>query len=388
MKTAYFDLISGASGDMILGALVDAGLPFAELRDALNLLGLPEFELTTERVMRGAFAATKIDVHTADTVHARGLAEIEQILSASRLPAGIRERAARVFRRMAEAEAGIHGVPVDTIHFHELGAVDTIVDVTGALLALEGLGVQRVISSPVPLGRGMARSAHGAMPLPAPATVALLRGAKVVGVDHAVETVTPTAAALLAELAEDFGPIPSMRLIAVGYGAGTRTTPEPNVLRVLLGEGDAGDVRSGAETLVMLETNIDDMSPEVHGYVVERLLAVGALDAYLTPVLMKKSRPGVVLSVLCRPEDAPRLRSLLFAETTTLGIRTGAVQRYCLPREVQTVHTPYGEIRVKVARWEEGAKAAPEYEDCRRAAESHGVPLQQVYQAAMHAHSG
>jgi pyridinium-3,5-bisthiocarboxylic acid mononucleotide nickel chelatase len=386
VKTTYFDLISGASGDMILGALVDAGLPFAELRAALNLLGLPEFELTESRVMRGAFAATKIDVHTADTVHARGLAEIEQIIAAGRLPAGIQERALRVFRRMAKAEAGIHGVPVETVHFHELGAVDTIVDVTGALLALERLGVQRVISSPVPLGRGMARSAHGLMPLPAPATVALLRGARVVGVDHPVETVTPTAAALLAELAEDFGPIPPMQLTAVGYGAGTRTTPEPNVLRVLL--GDVEDVRSGAETLVMLETNIDDMSPELHGYVMERLLAAGALDAYLTPVLMKKGRPGVVLSVLCRPVDASRLRSLLFAETTTLGIRTCEITRHCLPREVWTAHTPYGEIRVKVARWEGGEKAAPEYEDCRRAAELHGVPLQQVYQAAMRAHSG
>jgi pyridinium-3,5-bisthiocarboxylic acid mononucleotide nickel chelatase len=385
MKIAYFDLISGASGDMILGALVDAGLPFAELQDALNLLGLPEFELSESRVMRGAFAATKVDVRTTDAVHARGLAEIEQILAAGRLPDAVQARALSIFQRMAQAEAGIHGVPVETIHFHELGAVDTIVDVTGALLALEGLGVRRVVSSPVPLGRGMARSAHGAMPLPPPATVALLRGAKVVGVDHAVETVTPTAAALLAELAEDFGPIPPMQLTAVGYGAGTRTTPEPNVLRVLL--GDAEDVRSSAETLIMLETNIDDMSPEMHGYVVERLLAVGALDAYLTPVLMKKSRPGVVLSVLCRPEDASRLRSLLFAETTTLGIRTREVKRHCLPREVQTVHTPYGEIRIKVARWEEGEKVAPEYEDCRRAAESHGVPLQQVYQAAMHAHS-
>jgi pyridinium-3,5-bisthiocarboxylic acid mononucleotide nickel chelatase len=386
MKIAYFDLISGASGDMILGALVDAGLPFAELRDALGLLGLPEFELSESRVMRGAFAATKIDVRTADTVHARGLAEIGQILAVSRLPGSIQARALGIFRRMAEAEAGIHGVPVETVHFHELGAVDTIVDVAGALLALERLGVQRVMASPVPLGRGLARSAHGAMPLPAPATVALLRGAKVVGVDHALETVTPTAAALLAELVEDFGPIPSMRLTAVGYGAGTRTTPEPNVLRVLL--GDVEDVRSGAETLVMLETNIDDMSPELHGYVAERLLAAGALDAYLTPVLMKKGRPGVVLSVLCRPEDASRLRSLLFAETTTLGIRTYAITRHCLPREVRTVHTPYGEIRVKVARWGEDEKAAPEYEDCRRAAELHGVPLQQVYQAALRVYAG
>ncbi len=386
MKIAYFDLISGASGDMILGALVDAGLPFAELRDGLALLGLPEFELTEARVMRGAFAATKIDVHTADTVHARGLAEIGQIISASRLPAGIQERALRVFRRMAEAEAGIHGVSVETIHFHELGAVDTIVDVTGALLALEYLAVGRVHASPVPLGRGTARGAHGLFPLPAPATVSLLRRAKIRGVDHAVETVTPTAAALLAELAENFGPIPAMRLMAVGYGAGARTTPEPNILRVLL--GDADDDGCDTETLVMLETNIDDMSPEVHGYVVERLLAAGALDAYLTPVLMKKSRPGVVLSALCRPVDAVRLRGLIFAETTTLGIRTCEVTRHCLAREMRIVNTPYGDIRVKVARWADGEKAAPEYEDCRRAAEAHGVPLLNVYQATLQAYLG
>jgi pyridinium-3,5-bisthiocarboxylic acid mononucleotide nickel chelatase len=385
VKTAYFDLISGASGDMILGALVDAGLPFAELRDALDLLGLPEFELTEGRVMRGAFSATKIDVHTADAVHARGLAEIAQILAASRLPDAVQTRALGIFRRMAEAEAGIHGVPVETVHFHELGAVDTIVDVAGVLLALERLGIQRVMASPVPLGRGMARSAHGSMPLPAPATVALLRGAKVVGIDHAVETVTPTAAALLAELAEDFGPIPPMRLTAVGFGAGTRLTPEPNVLRVLLGDSVSGG--RDAETLVMLETNIDDMSPEVHGYVIERLLEAGALDAYLTPVQMKKGRPGVIISVLCRPDDAPRLRGLIFAETTTLGIRTYEVTRECLAREIKTIQTPYGAIRIKVAHWAQGEKAAPEYEDCRRAAEAFGIPLQHVYQTAMRAYS-
>lgn len=386
MKIAYLDLISGASGDMILGALVDAGLPFAELRDALSLLGLPEFELAESRVMRGAFSATKIDVHTADTTHARGLAEITQLITASRVPAEIQARALRVFRHIAEAEAGIHGVPVETIHFHELGAVDTIVDVTGALLALQRLGINRVVASPVPLGRGVARGSHGLFPLPAPATVSLLRRAKIRGVDHPVETVTPTAAALLAELAESFGPIPAMQLTAVGYGAGTRTTPEPNILRVLLGESDGDGLTT--ETLVMLETNIDDMSPEAHGYVVERLLAAGALDAYLTPVLMKKTRPGVVLSALCRPADATRLRGLLFAETTTLGVRTYEVTRHCLARDIRSVNTPFGEIRVKVARWEDGEKSAPEYEDCRRAAEAHGVPLLRVYQAAMQAYLG
>lgn len=385
MKLAYFDLIAGASGDMILGALVDAGLPADELRDMLSLIGLPEFELTADRVMRGAFSATKVDVHTADVAHSRGLSEIGQIIAGSRLPGHIQERALRVFRRLAEAEAGIHGVPVETIHFHELGAVDTIVDVTGALLALERLGVGRVFASPVPLGRGTAHGAHGVFPLPAPATVALLRGARVVGVEHAVETVTPTAAALLAELAEGFGPIPPMTLSAVGYGAGSRTTPEPNLLRVLLGEADGDGV--AVETLVMLETDVDDMSPEAHGYVAERLLASGALDVYLTPVLMKKGRPGVEISVLCAPGDAQRLRDLLFAETTTLGVRASEVVRHYLPREQKTVETAYGAIRIKVARWAGDEKAAPEYEDCRRAAQAAGVPLAQVFRAAIAAYA-
>ncbi len=385
MRTAYFDLIAGASGDMLLGALVDAGLALSCLQEGLDALHLPGFELTQARVLRGAFSAIKVDVRVTDHVTARHLAEIEALLDASALPAHIRERARRVFRRIVEVEAGIHNIPVEQAHLHELGALDTIVDVTGVLLGLDLLQVERVIVSPVPLGRGIAHSAHGRMPLPAPATVALLRGAAIVGVDHAVETVTPTAAALLTELAESFGPLPALRLDAVGYGAGTRTTPEPNILRVLIGEAVEHDTAQ-AETLTMLETNIDDMTAELHGYVVERLLAAGALDAYLTPVVMKKGRPAVVLSVLCRPADTMGLRDLIFAETTTLGIRIQQVARHCLPRTSVTVSTPYGEVRVKVARWAEGEKAAPEYEDCRRAAQAAGVPLRVVYEAALVEH--
>lgn len=385
MKIAYFDLIAGASGDMILGSLVDAGLPFEALRDALALLDLPEFELTQARVMRGPFSATKVDVKTGDTAHARGLNDIAAIIAASRLPEAIQTRSMRIFRRMAEVEGGIHGMPAEAVHLHELGAVDTIVDVTGALLALDRLGIGRVVVSPVPLGRGLARGSHGIFPLPAPATVALLRRAPIVGVNHPVETVTPTAAALLTELAASFGPIPAMTLTAVGYGAGTRTTPEPNVLRVLLGE-TADDGEGATETLTLLETNIDDMNPEIYGYVIERLLAAGALDAYLTPVIMKKGRPAVVLSVLCQPNAATALRDLIFTETTTLGVRVQQVTRHCLPRASMTVTTPYGPIRVKVAARADGKKGAPEYEDCRRAAETHGVPLLQVYAAAIAAY--
>lgn len=383
MRIAYFDLVAGASGDMLLGALVDAGLPLADLQQALLALHLPGFALTQSKVMRGAFSATKVDVQVTETCAARRLADIEALVQGSELERTVQERALRIFRRMIDVEASIHNRPVDTVHLHELGALDTIVDVMGVLLGLRLLAAGRVYVSPVPLGRGMLNGSHGLMPLPAPATAALLRGVPVVGVDASVETVTPTAAALIAELADGFGPIPAMRLEAVGYGAGSRTVPEPNILRVFLGQAAAADEGLG-EMLVLLETNIDDMSPEVHGYLLERLLAEGALDAYLTPLVMKKGRPGVLLSVLCRPEDAGRLRALVFAETSTLGIRELAVARHALPRVVETVATRFGPVRVKVASLSDGQrKAAPEYEDCRRAALEHRVPLRQVYEAAL-----
>jgi pyridinium-3,5-bisthiocarboxylic acid mononucleotide nickel chelatase len=391
VKIAYLDLIAGASGDMLLGALVDAGLPFEELRQALAGLRLPGFELSCAKVMRGAFAATKVDVQVTDEETARHLPEIEAVIAASALPPAIQARALHIFRRMIAAEAAIHDAPVESVHLHELGALDTIVDVTGVLLGLDLLGVERVVVSPVPLGRGVMVGSHGRMPLPAPATLALLApqpeagltGAPVVGVDHALETVTPTAAALLTELATGYGSIPAMRLMAVGYGAGTRLAPEPNILRVLLGEA-ASPEEAEEEALDLLETSIDDMNPEVYGYVLERLLAEGALDAHLAPVIMKKNRPGVVLNVLCRPDDSARLRALLFAETTTLGIRTQRVARHCLPRASEWVETPYGAVRVKVARWDgDSLKAAPEYEDCRAAAQAHGIPLREVYRAAL-----
>jgi uncharacterized protein (TIGR00299 family) protein len=388
MRIAYFDLIAGASGDMLLGALVDAGLPFAKLQCGLAALHLPGFELTCAKVMRGAFAASKVDVHTDDHAPARYLPEIEAIINASSLPPTIQAASLRIFRRMIAVEAGIHNAPPESVHLHELGALDTIVDVTGVLLGLELLGVERVVCSPVPLGRGTLTGSHGRMPLPAPATIALLAGAPVVGVDHALETVTPTAAALITELASAYGPIPAMHLQGVGYGAGTRTTPEPNILRALLGEAAASAGLTG-EPLDLLETNIDDMNPEIYGYMVERLLAAGALDAYLTPVIMKKNRPAVEVGVLCRPEDTARLRDLLFAETTTLGIRTQQVARHCLPRTSEQVETPFGRIRVKISRWgPDLQKAAPEYEDCRAAAQMHGVPLRTVYEAALVAWHG
>jgi hypothetical protein len=382
MRIAYFDCIAGASGDMILGALLDAGLPETALRERLAALRLAGFELRTRRVVKNGISATKVDVLVAGDAPVRRLPEIEALVAGSDLPRDLQERALAIFRRVGEVEARIHGASPEEVHLHELGGVDTVVDVVGALAGLEALGVERVYASPLPLGRGFVRGAHGQIPLPAPATVALLEGVPVTGSDVDVELVTPTGAALLSSLAASFGPIPDMRLAGVGYGAGGRDLPIPNVLRLLLGEAaPAGG--PATQTLALLETNVDDMNPEVYDYVMARLFAAGGLDVFLSPIHMKKNRPATLLRVLCRPEDADAMIAILFAETTTLGVRQQWVARHCLERSLRTVSTPYGPVRVKVAQVAAGrAKAAPEYEDCRRLAEAGGVPLREVYRAA------
>ncbi len=385
MKIAYFDCIAGASGDMLLGALLDAGLSEETLRQQLALLHLEDFELQVRRVEKNGFSALKVDVLVNDDVPARHLPDIEAIVQQSDLPAAIKEQAVAIFRRLGEVEAGIHGITLDQVHLHELGGVDTIVDVVGVLAGLTALGVERVMVSPLPLGRGFVKGAHGAIPLPAPATVALLKGAPVVGSDIEKELVTPTGAALLTSLAAEFGPLPAMTLEAAGYGAGGRDLPIPNVLRLLLGR-QATPISTAAETLTMLETNIDDLNPETYDYVMGRLFETGALDVFLAPIQMKKNRPATLLRVLCRPTEADKLMSILFAETSTLGVRQQTVLRYCLARSSQTVQTAYGPVRVKVASWGHNqSKAAPEYEDCRRLAGVNGVPLREVYLAALQA---
>ena len=385
MKVAYFDCIAGASGDIILGALVDAGLPLETLRERLSPLKLgDEFELQAHKVSKNGFAATKVDVIVRTQEHSQGrhLAEIEAIVHESDLTESIQEKAAGMFRRLAEVEAGIHGMPVEAVHLHELGGVDTIVDVVGALVGLEALGVEQAYGSPLPLGRGFVQGAHGQIPLPAPATLALLQGIPVRGSDIEMELVTPTGALILSTLCKSFGPIPPMTLTGLGYGAGGRDLSIPNVLRLLL-----GGQGSGVESLLLLETNLDDNSAEINGYVMEKLFSAGALDVFFTPIQMKKNRPATLLSVLCRPEDVEHLEAILFRETSTLGVRRQSVERRCLERESETVQTVYGLIRVKVARLPDGStKRAPEYEDCKRAAELKGVPLRVVYEAALIAH--
>jgi uncharacterized protein (TIGR00299 family) protein len=382
MKIAYFDLIGGASGDMIMAALLDAGLPEQELRQGLAGLRLPGYEIAVSRVVKNGFSATQVAVDVSGDAPERHLSDLQAILEHSDLPEVIRSQAGAIFRRLAEVEAGIHGVPVEQVHLHELGGVDTVVDVCAALLGLKFLGVERVAASRVPLGRGFVQGAHGQIPLPAPATVRLLQGVPVSGREVDAELVTPTAAVLLTQLAESFGPIPPMRLVGCGYGAGRRELPFPNLLRILLGE--SAEV-SGAslETLATLETNIDDLNPEIYDYLISQLLKEGALDVALSPLQMKKNRPATQVWVLCRPPDAERMMGILFAETSTLGVRKSLVERYALPRQVIPVQTEYGEVRVKLARWENGKfHAAPEYEDCRRIAAEQGIPLRLVYQAA------
>ncbi|MCK5483268.1 MAG: nickel pincer cofactor biosynthesis protein LarC [Gemmatimonadetes bacterium] len=385
---AYFDCISGASGDMILGAIIDAGLPVDTLRKRLADLHLEGFELDCESVQRQGFRAIKVDVRVVDNEAARSLSEIEGILNTSDLPSAIRDEATRIFRRLGDAEAEIHGTSTDRVHLHELGGLDTIVDVVGALVGLAELGVERIVCSPLPLGRGFVSGAHGQIPLPAPATLSLLREVPIVGSEIDAELVTPTGAALLSSLASTFGPLPPMSPAKVGYGAGSSDLPIPNVLRLILGnetEAAGRTDRSGrtVESMRVLETNLDDLNPEIFDHAMNRLFEAGARDVWLTPVQMKKNRPATLLRVLCAPSDVHAMADILFSETTTLGIRESSVVRTSLAREMRSVQTAFGEIRVKVTLDDESwARATPEYEDCRRLAEELGVPLRKIYRAA------
>jgi hypothetical protein len=385
MKTAYFDCIAGASGDMLLGALVDAGLPAATLEAELGKLGLDDFHLEVKRVLKNGFGATKVDVHVRDHAPERHLREILEVLERSTVAGPVKQRTARVFTRICEVEAAIHGLAVDEVQLHEVGGVDAIVDVVGVLAGVAALELGRIVVSPLPLGRGFVHGAHGRIPLPAPATVALLRGVPVHGTEIGAELVTPTGAALLVELADVWGPLPAMTIDGVGYGAGTRDLPIPNVVRILLGSATAGGAWT-SETITVLETNLDDDRGETIGHAARRLLAEGALDVVTIPAQMKKDRPASVLKVLARPADADRLERILFEETSTLGVRRSDTRRDALPRRSATVETRFGPITVKLARLPDGTlRATPEYEDCRRAAATHGTPLRTVQHAAEHA---
>ena len=381
MKIAYLDCYSGIAGDMLLGALIDAGVPADALRAEIAKLGLEGVEVQAEKCVRRGITGTDVKVVTGHDHAHRHLSSIVKMIEGSDVTDRAKERAVTIFRRLGEAEAAIHGVPIEKVHFHEVGAVDAIVDIVGACIGLDLLGVEKLYCSALNLGSGTVRAAHGVMPVPAPATAALVKGLPTYSDGPAVELTTPTGAAILSTLAEGFGAMPAMAISSVGYGAGDKDFPDrANMVRVVV--GDISDATESTEIFV-IEANVDDMSPEWAGYVRGQLLEQGALDVTLTPAFMKKDRPGYQIQVLAKPDDRDRLGDLLLAETTTLGIRYYPAQRRVLERSWKTVSTIYGDVRVKVAS-ESGLirNFAPEFEDCKRLAESQKVPLKVVWQQA------
>jgi uncharacterized protein (TIGR00299 family) protein len=390
MKLLYLDCFAGISGDMVLGALLDLGVSEDVLRAELAKLKLPGYTISTRRVVKQNISATKFDciektlapLRGAATPHShRGYTEIAGMITGSGLSENVKRRALSVFKRIGEAEAKIHGVPLTQIHFHEVGAVDSIVDIVGACIALEMLGMDEVQALPPRLGSGFVETAHGKFPVPAPATLELLKGVPVQSSNEPVELVTPTGAALLAEFCARFGPMPAMNIEKIGYGAGTRDLEKmPNVLRAVLGERAGGE----ADVVSVIETNIDDMNPQWFGDVMEKLLAAGALDVFFTPIQMKKSRPGTLLTVLCERNDADKIGELLLTHTTSFGVRIHEAQRRKLSREIVTVVTKFGEIEVKLGRLAgKVVSRSPEYESCRQAAAKAGVAVKDVYEEAV-----
>ena len=385
MKAAYFDCFSGISGDMTLGALVDAGCPLDVLRSKLQGVQVPGWQISSEKVWKNGMAATQVRVKTEDTHTHRSLTTILGILEKSNLEQRVKRRASAIFTKLGEAEAAVHDVPLEKIHFHEVGAVDAIVDIVGACIGFEELGLEKFACSSLNVGGGTAKMAHGILPVPAPATARLLMGKPTYSNGLQKELVTPTGAAIVSTLCETFGPQPAMKVSAIGYGAGTvDLETQPNVLRIMVGEVSEQARDSHGGTIRVLEANLDDMNPQIFGYLLEKALAAGALDVFGTPVQMKKSRPGTQVTILCKPEDEAKFQEMLFAETTTLGVRSHLVERRALPREFVKVSTRFGEIRIKIAR-EDGRvqHASPEFEDCRKLAEEKNVPLREVMEQAM-----
>lgn len=381
MRIAYCDAFSGISGDMTVGALLHLGVSLDALRDELKKLPLSGYQLhQTVRELSG-IQAVKFHVEVNDPLHERSFRAISRMLRESPLGASVKETALRIFTVLAEAEGRVHGVAPEAVHFHEVGAIDSIVDIVGTAFGLQTLGIEQLYVSTLPMGKGFVPSRHGVLPIPGPATVELLKGWPVRLEDGSAEMVTPTGAAIVAAVGRR-GALPPMQVTVIGYGAGERTLPDrPNLLRMMVGE-TVEDTRN--EQLLVLETNIDDLNPELYEYVMERLFAAGARDVVFAPIQMKKNRPGILLWVLCDPLEREKLSGVIFAETSTLGIRSYPVTRTALRRETKEVSTVYGTVRVKVAYTPGGHRnLAPEYEDCKQLARERAVPLKLVYEAAL-----
>ncbi|MHB1422659.1 MAG: nickel pincer cofactor biosynthesis protein LarC [Gemmataceae bacterium] len=385
MRGLHFDCFSGISGDMTLAALVDAGVDVEAVRDGLASLGLP-IRFEAAKVRKGGFAATQVTIDAPEEHVHRHLPDVEEILNRGRLTASQRDLALRIFRRLAEAEAAAHGLPLETVHFHEVGALDSIADIAGTAIALDLLGARRITSRSVPTGSGMVKCAHGLMPIPAPGTAALLKGVPLAPSSIKAELTTPTGAAILATVVQEWIEQPIMTIERIGHGAGQRDFLEqPNLLRVFVGEVAPPyppPLAGGAEfdRVWMLETNLDDVPAEVIGYCFDQLFVAGALDVFTTPIQMKKNRPGVLLSAIAPESALPVLEAILFRETATFGIRRYPVQRSKLQREAVTVETRWGPIHGKRGWRHEGTTVfTPEYEDCARIARQHGIALREVY---------
>jgi pyridinium-3,5-bisthiocarboxylic acid mononucleotide nickel chelatase len=401
-RVLYFDCFSGISGDMTLGALLDAGLPFDDLKRALGSLALGDAHIHAKRVLRTGVSATKFSVHehTHDHAHShdhehhhshththRSLPAIFTLIDGAALSPEGRDRAKAMFQRLGEAEAAIHQMPIDEVHLHEVGSLDSIIDIVGTVFAMEWAGADRIVCSPLNVGGGLVTSAHGVFPVPAPATVRLLGEAPVYGGAVQKELVTPTGALIATTYASSFGPIPAMSVERVGYGAGDRDDPvTPNVLRVLIGRETEG---AQAARVTMIECEIDDMNPQIFGVVMDRLYAAGALEVFYIPVQMKKNRPGTLLTVVAPPELRARMTDVIFRETTTIGLRHHDVDRECLERAIVVVETPIGTVRFKVASRDGGVlNATPEFEDCAALAAANNLPVKEVLAIALRAYGG
>ncbi|MBE0558067.1 MAG: nickel pincer cofactor biosynthesis protein LarC [Proteobacteria bacterium] len=390
MTIAYFDCFSGISGDMTLGALIGAGADPELLKKGLTSLGIGGYRIEIGRKTAGYIDATDVRVILAEADHLhhphdRRLADILEIIRGAELSEEVKRTAEGIFRRLAEAEGKVHGYSPEEVHFHEVGAVDAIVDIVGAALCLEILGWPKVVASPMPTFHGYIRCAHGLFPLPAPATAEILRGVPWRKLDVEGELVTPTGAAIIREIAAEFGPLPAMRVERIGYGAGKSDFELPNVLRVMIGQEPP--VPHSAGTVAVVETNIDDLNPQFYETAMEKLFTAGALDVFLTPIQMKKNRPGTLLSVICEPAGTEAIASVILAETSTLGVRISQWERICLERRWEEVATEFGKIRIKIGERDgRMITASPEYEDCKRAAAEYGVPARQVYESAVALH--
>jgi len=377
METAYFDCISGISGDMVLAAFIDMGMDVDYLNCELKKLDIGDFSLDLRKIKRSDISATQLKVKSAESKHNRNYAIIEEIINGCSLSENIKEVSKRIFYRLAEAESKVHNKPIDGVHFHEVGAVDSIIDIVGSIICIDYFGIKKIFSSPVKLGSGFVKSSHGLLPIPAPATVELVKGYPVIKTNIKGELTTPTGAAILTTISEGVCDNLNIILQNSGYGAGSKEIEEiPNFLRILIGKTES---KFQYDEVLLVESNIDDLNPEVYPYIVEKLFKNDVLDVYITPVIMKKGRPGNIISVLCEKKNFKEVVKIIFNETTTIGLRVSDIKRLKLKRELIEINTPFGKVKAKKIYIDNEEKIIPEYEECKKIAEKNKLPLNKVY---------